>query len=110
MPTAKRNVQALSRVLLVAMPLCVALISLLGPDHLLSERHISMSKSASAEEAKSVRGSVTPPARDPKIAVEEEYQLARQRGTAQALELFISRHPDDPLADKARADLKSLSR
>jgi hypothetical protein len=69
-----------------------------------------MSKSASAEEAKSVRGSVTPPARDPKIAVEEEYQLARQRGTAQALELFISRHPDDPLADKARADLKSLSR
>jgi hypothetical protein len=42
--------------------------------------------------------------------VEEEYQLARRQGTPQALELFIARHPNDPLADKARADLRLLSR
>ena len=52
----------------------------------------------------------TPPARDPNIAVEEEYQLARQRGTAEALELFIARHPDSPLAAKARADLRQIPR
>ena len=51
-----------------------------------------------------------PPARDPKLAVEEEYQMARRQNTVQALELFIARHPDDPLAAKARADLRSLSR
>ena len=52
----------------------------------------------------------TPPARDPNIAVQEEYQLARQRGTAEALELFIARHPDSPLAAKARADLRQIPR
>jgi hypothetical protein len=44
------------------------------------------------------------------MAVEEEYQLARRQGTTQALELFIARHPDDPLTVKARADLRLLSR
>ena len=51
-----------------------------------------------------------PPARDPKLAVEEEYEMARRLNTVQALELFIARHPEDPLAAKARADLRSLSR
>ena len=59
---------------------------------------------------KAVRDSTVPPARDPKIAVEEEYQLALKRGTAQALQLFIERHPDDPRAAKARAELQRLSR
>jgi len=49
-----------------------------------------------------------PPARDPKIAVEEEYEFARKRGTADAWELFIRRHPDDPLAEKARHELEWL--
>ena len=53
---------------------------------------------------------MTPPARDPNIAVEEEYQLARQRGTAEALELFIARHPDSLQAAKARADLRQIPR
>jgi hypothetical protein len=44
----------------------------------------------------------TPAARDPKIAVAEEFELARKRGTTEALELFILRHPDDPLAEQAR--------
>jgi hypothetical protein len=56
------------------------------------------------------RGNTTPPARDPKLAVEEEYQLARTQNTVQALKLFIARHPDDPLAEKARADLQGLLR
>jgi hypothetical protein len=52
----------------------------------------------------------TPPARNPERAVEEEYQIARQRGTREALELFIARHPDSPLAQKAQADLQRISR
>ena len=51
-----------------------------------------------------------PPARDANMAVEEEYQLAQQRGTAEALELFIARHPESPLAAKARADLRQKPR
>jgi hypothetical protein len=44
----------------------------------------------------------TPPARDPNIAVQEEFELARKSGTIEAIDLFILRHPDDPLAEKAR--------
>jgi hypothetical protein len=81
------------------------------PDHLLRERHFFMSKIAAAEEAeKAVHGSTTPLARNPEVAVEEEYQLALRQRTAAALELFIARHPDSPLAEKARADLRRLSR
>jgi hypothetical protein len=50
----------------------------------------------------------TPAARDPKIAVAEEFELARKPGTAEALELFIVRHPDDPLAEQARDLIKQL--
>jgi hypothetical protein len=88
-----------------------AILFLPDPDHLLRERHFLMSKIAAAEEAqKAVRGSTTPPARNPEAAVEEEYQLASRQGTAAALEMFIARHPDGPLAEKARADLRRLSR
>jgi hypothetical protein len=51
-----------------------------------------------------------PLARDPRLAVEEEYQLARRLNTVQSLELFIARHPNQPLAARARADLRLLSR
>jgi hypothetical protein len=49
-------------------------------------------------------------ARDPAVAVAEEYEAARRKGTREALELFIARHGDDPLAEQARAELKRLSR
>jgi hypothetical protein len=98
------------RVLFFATALFVAAISLIDPDRMFLEGQISMAKSATADEAKAVRERTTPPARDPKIAVQEEYETARQRGTVEALELFIARHPDDPLAGKARADLRLLSR
>jgi hypothetical protein len=47
-------------------------------------------------------------ARDPSIAVQEEYEIARKRGTPAALELFIRRHADDPLAETARQELQRL--
>jgi hypothetical protein len=98
------------RVLLFATALLVVAISLVDPDRMFGEGRISMAKGASADEVKAVRERTTPPARDPKIAVQEEYEIARQQGTVEALELFIARHPDDPLAGKARADLRLLSR
>src|SRR5882672_5940935 len=45
-------------------------------------------KSPPQAEQKPVPQTTTPPARNSRIAVEEEYQIARQQGTAQALELF----------------------
>ena len=48
------------------------------------------------------------PARDPKIAVAEEFEIARKRGTAEALALFLLRHPDDPLAEQARDLIKQF--
>ena len=88
-----------------------AIILLLNPDQPLREGMMVMSKIAAANGIlKAGRDSSVPPARDPAIAVAEEYQLARRQGTAQALELFITRHGDDPLAAKARADLQRLSR
>jgi hypothetical protein len=96
--------------LVMGTGLLVVVFGLPDPDQTLRERRISLSKSAIADEAKAARNRTTPPARDPGIAVEEEYQLARRQSTSQALELFIARHPDDPLAAKARADLRLLSR
>ena len=79
--------------------------------HLLQKGHFFMAK-AIASDAKpgTATKKATPPARDPKLAVEEEYQMARRLNTVQSLELFIARHPDDPLAARARADLGLLSR
>jgi hypothetical protein len=95
----------------IAVALLTAIILPSDPDQLLRERRFLMTKIAAADETQNnIRDRTTPPARDPKIAVEEEYQMARRQGTAQALELFIARHADDPLAEKARADLRRLSR
>jgi hypothetical protein len=95
----------------LARSLLAAIVLLIVPDDLLGEGRISMAKTATAAETqKPVPQTTTPPARDPGIAVAEEYQIARQQGTVQALELFIQRHPDDPLAEKAQADLRRMSR
>jgi hypothetical protein len=103
-----RNTEGRSSVIVTS--LLAAVVLLLDPDPLY-ERRILMAKVAAAGDTpKPVPQETTPPARDPKIAVEEEYQIARQRGTVQALELFIARHPDDPLAQKALADIRRISR
>lgn len=67
-------------------------------------------KANADESGKAARAPSVPVARDPSVAVAEEYEFARLKGTAEAFELFIARHGDDPLAEKARAELKRLSR
>lgn len=80
-------------------------------DRLLPEGPFVMTGNAKADQGSKVpHNSSMPPARDPSVAVAEEYEIARRKGTAEALELFIARHGDDPLAEKARADLRKLSR
>ncbi|MBR0791475.1 hypothetical protein JQ631_20555 [Bradyrhizobium manausense] len=68
------------------------------------------SKAIAAEGASERPRATVPLARDPSIAVVEEYEAARRKNTAEAYELFIARHGDDPLAAKAQADLSRLSR
>lgn len=47
---------------------------------------------------------------DPEVVVEAEYKDFKAKGTREALELFIARHPDHPLAEKAREDIKRLGK
>ncbi len=49
-----------------------------------------------------VRQQTVPLARDPQLAVEEEFETAKRQGTREAYDLFIARHPDNPLAAEAR--------
>jgi len=94
-----------------AIGVLAAIVFLAGTDYILAEGKPVMTRTAAADQAGTAkRDSSMPPARDRSIAVEEEYQLARRQGTAQALELFIARHGDSPLAEKARAELRRLSR
>ena len=87
------------------------LVVLAGLDLSFPEGKPVMIRKAKADEAaKAPRAPVMPPPRDPSIAVAEEYEAARAKGTAEALELFIARHSDNPLAEKARTELKRLSR
>jgi hypothetical protein len=100
------------------MLLTVAAV-LLGADHgsaNASGKTSAMQKTASdlvaAGPARTTPGAgparTTPGARDPKIAVVEEFELARNHGTTEALDLFILRHPDDPLAERARRLIKQM--
>lgn len=52
------------------------------------------------------RSSENAPARDGNIAIKEEFDLAVETGTKQALELFLLRHPDHKLAAKAATLIK----
>jgi hypothetical protein len=88
-----------------------ALVALSGLNHLpLGGLPVMVGKANADDSGKALRAPSVPPARDPSAAVAEEYELARQKGTPEAFELFIARHGDDPLAEKARVELKRLSR
>ena len=50
------------------------------------------------------------PARDGDIAIREEFDIALQRNTIDALNLFIARHPGHPLAEMAAQKLRQLRR
>lgn len=67
-------------------------------------------KAKADDSGRARRAPSMPMARDPAAAVAEEYEVARRKGTREAFELFIARHGDDPLAERARADLQRLSR
>ena len=105
----RRNIAA-HRILPVTMVL-VAMLPL-DPALMLRQGNILMTKDAAADgiNKAAARASTTPPARDPDVAVQEEYQAAVHRGTAEALQLFIARHPDSTLAEKARTKLRQLTR
>ena len=49
-------------------------------------------------------------ARDGNIAIQEELDAARRRGTMEAYDLFIARHPRHPLAEIAREERERLIR
>ncbi|MBB4392755.1 hypothetical protein [Bradyrhizobium sp. ERR14] len=88
-----------------------ALMALAGLDHQPFGGFPVMVEKAKADDSgKAARAPSMPMARDPAVAVAEEYEAARRKGTRQALELFIARHGDDPLAEQARTELKRLSR
>ena len=88
-----------------------ALIALAGLDHPpFGGLPVMVEKAKADDSGKAARASSMPMARDPAVAVAEEYEAARRKGTREALELFIARHGDAPLAEQARAELKRLSR
>ncbi|MCP3384646.1 hypothetical protein NLM31_30160 [Bradyrhizobium sp. CCGUVB4N] len=88
-----------------------ALVTFAGMDHLpLGGVPVMVGKANADDGGNALRAPSVPPARAPSAAVAEEYELARQKGTPEAFELFIARHGDDPLAEKARAELKRLAR
>ncbi|TKW77504.1 MAG: hypothetical protein DI543_15360 [Bradyrhizobium icense] len=81
------------------------------PGRILPGGDVLMSSKARAGEPPAVQPERTmPPARNPDVAVAEEYEIARRSGTAEALELFIARHPDSALADRARSELRQIKR
>ena len=50
-----------------------------------------------------------PAERDPQVAVQEEFDAASKAGTVEAWDLFIRRHPDNPLTGRARAERAKLA-
>lgn len=94
-----------------ALPAFLLAILLQVTDRIFPEGIPLMSKPANAGEKPPASPERTmPPARSGEIAVQEEYEIARRRGTAEALELFIARHPDSALAERARAELRQMKR
>jgi hypothetical protein len=75
----------------------------------LVERSYAMAKSVDPTRlAQDRHGEPLPRPRDPELAVREEYDLAKGRGTAEAFELFIARHPSHTLVAEARRELERL--
>ena len=58
--------------------------------------------------AQSGRSEPLPLPRDPDIAVQEEFDAARARATAEGWELFLARHGNHRLAAEARKELERL--
>ncbi len=50
-----------------------------------------------------------PPPRDPDVAVQEELDLARRRGTVAGYDAFLARHGDHRLAETARRERAAIA-
>ena len=50
-----------------------------------------------------------PVPRDGQVAVQEEFDAALKAGTVEDWDLFIRRHPDNPLTERARAERAKLT-
>jgi hypothetical protein len=53
-------------------------------------------------------GGIMQPARPGHVAELEELEAARRKGTAEAFDLFLARHPTSRYADQARAERARL--
>lgn len=103
------------KVRLLSAGLFGALVALSGSGHTpFGELPVMVGKANADQSGKqggtAGRAPSVPMARDPSAAVTEEYESARRKGTREAFELFIARHGDDPLAERARAELKQRAR
>lgn len=47
--------------------------------------------------------------RDGQAAVQEEFDAALAKGTVEGWDLFIRRHPDNPLTERAKAERAKLA-
>lgn len=63
---------------------------------------------AAAGEAPEGTGGIMEKGPDAERAVQADYDRLKARGTRDGLELFIERHPDHPLAVKAREEIEAL--
>lgn len=79
-----------------------------GPDQIIEERQATAMVNDLQRRQRLAQNRITPPPRDPEIAVREEFELALAQDTPAAMELFIQRHADHPLAAEARRVLKSM--
>jgi hypothetical protein len=52
--------------------------------------------------------STLPLPRDPQLAVQEEFDSAKQKNTSVGWELFLRRHPENVLTNAARQELNQL--
>lgn len=60
-----------------------------------------------AAQAPKGTGGIMAPGPDPEAAVQAEYDSVEKKGTREAYERFIRRHPEHPLAQKVREMLAS---
>jgi hypothetical protein len=67
-----------------------------------------MAKTDSDRLAQASRSPKLPLPRDPDVAVREELELARTKGTIEAMENFVARHDGHPLADEAKRELAAM--
>jgi hypothetical protein len=67
-----------------------------------------MTKTDSDRLAQASRSPKLPLPRDAEVAVREELELARTKGTIEAMQNFVARHDGHPLAEEAKRELTAM--